>query len=248
MSSYNEQMKRINAALNAALDDDDEDEDLLVVAPRRTHNDKYNEMENTNEDPLVPLPDFQSTQKVNKNVVESLLDHSLSEELEKVTFQVEETTTTTEVMEKATNNTEDDNGDFQDAVETISHLMKDIMKDATNKDEGNDSGSATAGDKVEATISRLVSQLSEPSGPDDDQPEETHGDKSEEELIKDLLNQFGGMGDLGDMDDLNADAMIDGMMEAMVSKELMYQPMKQIADSFPMWLENAELSSSERKR
>lgn len=36
---------------------------------------------------------------------------------------------------------------------------------------------------------------------------------------------------------LNPDAIVDGMMEQLLSKDLMYEPMKQVADQFPAWLE-----------
>ena len=39
-------------------------------------------------------------------------------------------------------------------------------------------------------------------------------------------------------DSLNPDAVIDGMMEQLLSKDLMYEPMKQVAEKFPGWLED----------
>ena len=55
--------------------------------------------------------------------------------------------------------------------------------------------------------------------------------------------------DLGDGDN-TTDAMLDGMMQQLVSKELMYEPMKQVADRFPAWLREHEdsLSAEEKKR
>ncbi len=46
------------------------------------------------------------------------------------------------------------------------------------------------------------------------------------------------------------DAIVDGMMEQLLSKELMYEPMKQVADLFPAWLEANEniLSESDLER
>lgn len=37
-------------------------------------------------------------------------------------------------------------------------------------------------------------------------------------------------------DDSNADEFLDGMMEQLLSKELMYEPMKQVTEKFPSWL------------
>jgi peroxin-19 len=35
----------------------------------------------------------------------------------------------------------------------------------------------------------------------------------------------------------NPDDIVDGMMEQLLSKDLMYEPMKQVADRYPAWLE-----------
>jgi peroxin-19 len=74
----------------------------------------------------------------------------------------------------------------------------------------------------------------------------------EERLLQEMLQSlasgklpegFGDMGNLDDDDDndlpenFNADAFMDGMMEQLLSKDLMYEPMKQVAEKFPDWLE-----------
>jgi peroxin-19 len=55
-------------------------------------------------------------------------------------------------------------------------------------------------------------------------------EKDEQEMLKGLLQAgFGGT-------NFDADAVIDGMMEQLVSKDLMYEPIKQVASCFPKWL------------
>jgi peroxin-19 len=54
----------------------------------------------------------------------------------------------------------------------------------------------------------------------------------EADMLESLVKGLGGDGG-----DYNADAMIDGMMEQLMSKDLMYEPIKQFATSFPPWLE-----------
>lgn len=67
--------------------------------------------------------------------------------------------------------------------------------------------------------------------PDLNGPATSNG--SEDELLKSMMNQLGeGFGD-----DVNADALIDGMMEQLLSKELMYEPIKKVTEKFPDWLE-----------
>jgi peroxin-19 len=51
-------------------------------------------------------------------------------------------------------------------------------------------------------------------------------------------------GDFG-AGDLNPDSFVEGMMEQLLSKELMYEPMKHVADQFPDWLEGKKDSLPE---
>jgi peroxin-19 len=59
--------------------------------------------------------------------------------------------------------------------------------------------------------------------------------------IPDLDNLFAGLGggEGGDTDDF-----MDGMMEQLLSKELMYEPMKQVTEKFPAWLESKKVELS----
>jgi hypothetical protein len=79
------------------------------------------------------------------------------------------------------------------------------------------------------------------SGDDDD-------DDANDEMLQNLMKGLERL-DMtnGDGDDLDADTVLDGMMEQLLSKDLMYQPMKQVADRFPLWLEEnkARLSADD---
>lgn len=45
---------------------------------------------------------------------------------------------------------------------------------------------------------------------------------------------------------LNADHIVDGMMEQLLSKDLMYEPLREVSDRFPAWIEaNTELLSED---
>lgn len=72
--------------------------------------------------------------------------------------------------------------------------------------------------QVDDAIAKLLHDMAQPCADDDDDVDD--------DLLQKLLN--GG--------DFNADAMMDGMMEQLLSKELMYEPMKQVASKFPQWL------------
>ena len=50
--------------------------------------------------------------------------------------------------------------------------------------------------------------------------------------------------------DLQADTILDGMMEQLLCKDIMYEPMKQVASKFPKWLQEHQsvLSPTEYER
>ncbi len=58
--------------------------------------------------------------------------------------------------------------------------------------------------------------------------------------IPDLENLFVGLGggeaSAGSGEAFNTDDFMEGMMEQLLSKELMYEPMKQVTEKFPAWL------------
>lgn len=65
------------------------------------------------------------------------------------------------------------------------------------------------------------------------------GDMPDMDEIPDLDNLFAGLSGAGDgpkEGGFNSDDFVDGMMEQLLSKELMYEPMKQVTEKFPAWL------------
>lgn len=83
------------------------------------------------------------------------------------------------------------------------------------------------------------------------------GDKATEDLSndnsQDMLNDLmgllgsGGLGDEGDEGGLNK--MLMGMMEQLTNKEILYEPMKELHEQFPGWLEkNGDKISEEDKK
>jgi peroxin-19 len=61
----------------------------------------------------------------------------------------------------------------------------------------------------------------------------------------DFLREMLGLQD-GGSDDFNSDTVIDGMMEQLLSKDLMYEPMKQVTEKFPEWLETNKADLSQK--
>lgn len=111
---------------------------------------------------------------------------------------------------------------------------------------------STAKSAMEDTIHSLLQDMAKVNV-DDDQEGEGGGPElslpphnTEDELFQQLFGNFGGT-----ESSFEPDAMIDGMMEQLLSKELMYGPMKSVTDKFPEWLEEqknlSKLSSEELK-
>jgi len=62
----------------------------------------------------------------------------------------------------------------------------------------------------------------------------------EQGMFQEMMAEFEklGGGDAGNgSDDLNPDDLIDGVMQQLLSKELMYEPIQQVCEKFPKWLE-----------
>ncbi|TMW64822.1 hypothetical protein Poli38472_008989 [Pythium oligandrum] len=56
-----------------------------------------------------------------------------------------------------------------------------------------------------------------------------------EEMMEEMMKQFEGMGETSDFQ-----GMVDGMMQQLLSKDVMYDPMKQICERYPAWLAEKE--------
>jgi Pex19 protein family len=74
----------------------------------------------------------------------------------------------------------------------------------------------------------------------DDEDGDDLPDMDDPELVYRFMENMMGPG-MGNMDPtgsaFNPDAVINGMMEQLLCKDLMYEPMKQVATKFPQWLE-----------
>ena len=109
----------------------------------------------------------------------------------------------------------------KDQFESIEEDLKEFSKfPAEESDE-------KIREKLRQTINQLHDNSSSASGQD----------LTEEELNK-MFNNFdlGGPEGSGEESFTNLLPMMEGMMQSLMSKELLYPPMKDIADKFPGWL------------
>ena len=89
---------------------------------------------------------------------------------------------------------------------------------------------------VDRTISKLLNDMATANIQDD--AEDITGE--EKAMLRDMMKEFENLG--GDFDQ---DAVVNGMMQQLLSKDIMYDPMKQVTEKFPLWLEERKDSLSE---
>lgn len=119
-------------------------------------------------------------------------------------------------------------GQIASELQNASNAGEPDTSTASSRNESDDSRS-----EVDRTISKLLEEMTSATN----QEASSGGDG-----LDNMMNELGG--------DLSADDMIDGMMAQLLSKELMYEPMKQVTDKFPEWLEGKKnaLPEDEYKR
>lgn len=104
---------------------------------------------------------------------------------------------------------------------------------------------------VDRAVQRLLSDMAK-AGSDDNDDDAIpdldalmNGGNMEamgEEMMESMMKELSGFGASGDADDV-----VDGMMRQLLSKELMYEPMKQVCDRFPAWLADSKAHLSEEE-
>lgn len=116
------------------------------------------------------------------------------------------------------------------------------------KANGNGSSSSTEAD-VDRAVQRLLSDMAKAGTDDDDAIPDLdalmNGGNMEamgEEMMESMMKELSAFGASGDADDV-----VDGMMRQLLSKELMYEPMKQVCDRFPAWLAESKAHLSEEE-
>ena len=120
---------------------------------------------------------------------------------------------------------------------------------STPEANGKGGSSSTEAD-VDRAVQRLLSDMAAKAGTDDDDaiPDLDalmNGGNMEaigEEMMESMMKELSAFGASGDADDV-----VDGMMRQLLSKELMYEPMKQVCDRFPAWLAESKAKLSEEE-
>jgi len=87
---------------------------------------------------------------------------------------------------------------------------------------------------VDRTVAKLLSDMAKGAGEasePDFNMEPGNIEAMGEEMMENMMKEFEKMGQKGDANDV-----IDGMMKQLLSKDIMYEPMKKVNDRYPRWL------------
>ena len=107
--------------------------------------------------------------------------------------------------------------------------------------------------QVQTTLQGEAETVDEDDDSNGDHADNNHADDDVAATLASILEQMATI----DQDDpllsegnvrdanFNPDDIVDGMMEQLLSKDLMYEPMKQVADRYPAWLEANQDTLSE---
>lgn len=116
---------------------------------------------------------------------------------------------------------------------------------ASSAPKSNGNSNSTQAD-VDRAVQRLLSDMAKAGSDDDDAIPDLdalmNGGNMEamgEEMMESMMKELSAFGASG------ADDVVDGMMRQLLSKELMYEPMKQVCDRFPAWLAESKAHLSE---
>ena len=147
-----------------------------------------------------------------------------------------------------------DDAKSKNAAETKASGAKSSAKKAPSSSSSlpKSSGASNSAEAdVDRAVQRLLSDMAKAGSDDNDDdaiPDldalmnggnvEAMGEEMMESMMKEL-SSFGASGD--------ADDVVDGMMRQLLSKELMYEPMKQVCDRFPAWLADSKAHLSEEE-
>ena len=93
---------------------------------------------------------------------------------------------------------------------------------------------AAAGASFADTINRTMNRLQDSST-----TIQSEVASSEDDFLSDMLKQMGSMSGLGDSEE-DFSRMLLNMMEQLTNKDILYEPMRELAEKYPAWLERNE--------
>ncbi|KAF9168128.1 Peroxisome chaperone and import receptor [Actinomortierella ambigua] len=99
-------------------------------------------------------------------------------------------------------------------------------------------GDKAAGGSFQDRIAKTMDKLKDSS----EQADAKAAEDSEEALMAEMMRQMEGLAEGGDFQNV-----LEGMMEQLMSKDILYEPMQDLAQKYPKWLEDNKSKISEEE-
>ena len=154
-------------------------------------------------------------------------------------------------QENVTGSSNTSNADEQtfNHVKGMEDALEALLEEAEDENE-NSHSHKNASEKnlnsqaIDETLSKLLKGLASQSAEDDgDDIPDMDKLQMGEDIMEQMMNDFSKMtSNKGDFDDI-----VDGMMKQLLAKELMYEPMKNVCDRFPIWLADSKEKLTEEE-
>jgi peroxin-19 len=243
MATKDEAQEKVDAVLDAALDDldddDEDDDDDDVEDPKQSPPSQISSR------PVQgPPPPPSSNDAAGMNTLDAMM-----RDLMQSNFDVGDNDQADEFLGKLLQEMQSQIGSELEQMQNQSPSKPKSPSKAKSPQEAKSPASTSSpsssskakqqssSNDVDQAISSLIEGMTNQAKLDEPIQNGTKG-LSEAEMLKAMMDQLGeGLGSEGEDAGLNADALIDGMMEQLLAKDLMYEPMKKVAEKFPEWLE-----------
>lgn len=219
----------MEAILNDALDelDDSDDGDDVNDNPKRETGIQPNETVESKPASFGPVPPPPTTgPTASPNNEEEVLAESFQKMFQDLANDESAGEFGNLLMQHLQSAGNEKGGDLQISMEA---LLSPEQKPSSQSSSPKPS-SSTSGASEEELLQGLFQNLMAATN----DPDESNKDNSNIKDSTNLEDVFGGIGGDGDL----SENLMDAMMEQLLSKELMYEPIKQVTNKFPSWLES----------
>ncbi|KAF9977296.1 Peroxisome chaperone and import receptor [Actinomortierella ambigua] len=119
--------------------------------------------------------------------------------------------------------------------ENLQKTFEEMFKSVESATAGSTSSPATGG-SFQDRIAKTMDKLKDSS----EQADAKAAESSDEALMAEMMRQMEGMAEGGDFQNV-----LEGMMEQLMSKDILYEPMQDLAQKYPSWLEENKGKISE---
>ncbi|RPB06965.1 Pex19 protein [Morchella conica CCBAS932] len=133
-------------------------------------------------------------------------------------------------------------GEIQDSKELqdqFEHLVKELNDAATGGKATTSSSSAPKPLKAPANFQDRIKQTMERMKSSEAEVDAAVADSEGDDFLAEMLKQMQSAGGDGESDE-DFSKMLLTMMEQLTSKEILYEPMRELADKYPEWLRKNE--------